>query len=126
MATRISLIHCARQHEQREQIGDLTSPFGDVLLDLEKRSLLCLSERSRDVNQTQIALNSVIRAQKLERQASPETSQEFANVLWLMNEPKLAVKSLTAVSTAVAFDEASSDLTAKIHRAELLARLVSC
>lgn len=125
MATRLSLIRSVRQKEQRDQIGDLTTPFCDALLDLEKSSLLCLSERSRDVNEAQIALNSVLRAQKLERRASPETTQEFANVWWLLKEPKLAIKALTSLSASVAVDKASPDVASKIRYAVMLARLVS-
>ena len=124
MATRLSLIRSVRQKEQRDQIGDLTTPFCDALLDLEKSSLLCLSERSRDVNEAQIALNSVLRAQKLERRASPETTQEFANVWWLLKEPKLAIKALTSLSASVAVDKASPDVASKIRYAVMLARLV--
>ena len=125
MATRISLIRSARLKEQRDQIGDLSSPLYDSLLNLEKSSLLCLSERSRGVNQTQIALNSVVRAQKLERVGSSETAQEFANVLWLMKEPKLAIKSLATVLASTNVDKTSTDVEAKVQHAMLLARLVS-
>ena len=125
MATRISLIRSARLKEQRGQIGNLSSPLHDVLLDLEKSSLLCLSERSRGVNQTQIALNSIVRAQKLERVGSSETAQEFANVLWLMKEPKLAIKSLATVLASTIVDKMSQDVEAKVKHATLLSRLVS-
>ena len=109
MATRISLVRSVRQKEQRDQIGDLTTPFCDSLLDMEKSCLLCLSERARDVNQPQIALNSVVRAQNLERSPSSRVSQEFANVLWHMKEPKLAIKSLGTLTNSISLDKAKRD-----------------
>ncbi len=126
MATRISLIRSARQKEQRLQIGDLMSPFCDALLELEKASLLCLSERARDVHQSQIALNSVTRAQKLEQTVSPNVSQEFANVLWLTKEPKLAVQSLATLVSSHAASKVMDESHRKIQHATLLAQLVRC
>ncbi|EJF64038.1 hypothetical protein DICSQDRAFT_178565 [Dichomitus squalens LYAD-421 SS1] len=123
MATRMSLIRSARQKEQRLQIGDLKSPFCDALLELEKSCLLCLSERARDVHQSQIALNSVTRAQNLDRAGSPDVDQEFANVLWLIKEPKLAVQSLANLVSSRIADQAAKEAQAEIQRATLLARL---
>ena len=124
MATRASRIRSARQKEQRLQIGDLVSPFCDALLELEKASLLCLSERARDAHQSQIALNSVTRAQMLERSSSPNVSQEFANVLWLTKEPKLAVKSLATLVSSHARIKVVDETQHKVQHATLLAQLV--
>ncbi|RPD76341.1 hypothetical protein L226DRAFT_505666 [Lentinus tigrinus ALCF2SS1-7] len=123
MATRISLVRSVRQKEQRDQIGDLTSPFCNSLVDLEKACLLYLSEMARDVNQPQIALNSVVRAQNLERTPSSRVAQEFASVLWLMNEPKLAIKSLSSLAAAISLDKARHDAEQGMQHAVLLARL---
>jgi ataxia telangiectasia mutated family protein len=41
-----------------------------------------------------VALNSIVKAQRLERNASFEVAREFANVLWLQKEQKLAVQYL--------------------------------
>lgn len=122
MATRISLIRSVRHQEERQQIGPLTTPFGRVLLEIEKRSLLNLSNAARDANEVQIALNSVIRAQQLEQTPSLATSQEFANVLWLQKEEKLAVQFLRSIIERDADSSSGVDITRK---AELLARLVS-
>ncbi|CDO73330.1 hypothetical protein BN946_scf185008.g93 [Trametes cinnabarina] len=122
MTTRISLVHLLRQKEQRDQIGDLSSPFHDALWNLEKACLLCLSERARDVGEAQVALNSVVRAQHSEREPSPDVSREFANVLWLMKEPKLAIKSLGAL--VVPQEQANlEDGPKRLQRATLLAQL---
>ncbi|KAI0358095.1 hypothetical protein OH77DRAFT_1421375 [Trametes cingulata] len=123
MTTRISLIRSLLQKEQRDQIGDLRSPFCQTLLDLEKACLLALSERARAANEAHVALNSVVRAQSSERLPSPEVSREFSNVLWLMKEPKLAIKSLSAL---VAFGDQGmqlDDVSARLERASLLAQL---
>jgi len=94
LATRISLIRSTRQKEERRQIGNLVSPFFRTLVDLEKRCLVRLSVASRKSNQLQVALNSIVKAQELEKAPSYEVSQEFANVLWLQKEQKLAVQFL--------------------------------
>jgi ataxia telangiectasia mutated family protein len=94
MATRISLIRAARQTEERDQIGNLVSPFAQSMRDIEKRCLLRLSEAARAAGQVQIALNAVVRSQRLEASATFDVSQEFASVLWLQREQKLAVQYL--------------------------------
>ena len=83
-----------RQREERQQIGTIVTPFVQSLIDIERKSLLCLSRAARASNQVQIALNSVVRAQRLTLKPSSEVSEEFANVLWLQKEEKLAVQFL--------------------------------
>ncbi len=124
MATRIALIRSVRQKEQRDQIGDLVSPFCDALQNMEKACLLCLSQRARDVNQAQVALNSIIRAQNLEQSPTSKVSVEFANVLWLMKEPKIAIKTLERVTSSISLDKARHDAEETLQHAILLARLV--
>ncbi|KDR80743.1 hypothetical protein GALMADRAFT_241175 [Galerina marginata CBS 339.88] len=94
MATRISLLRSVRQREERQQIGSLVSPFVQHLKDIEKTCLLRLSEAARASRRVQIALNSVVKAQRLDVVPSPKVSEEFANVLWLQREEKLAVQFL--------------------------------
>lgn len=117
MATRISLIRSARQREERQQIGSMTTNLARVLLEAEKRCLLQISSAARDARQTQIALNSVVRAQKLE--PSFEASREFAGVLWLHDEEKRAVQLLTTLR-----DTASSHPKTPLDVASMNARLV--
>lgn len=125
MTTRISLIRSLRQKEQREQIGDLLSPFCSALLDLEKTCLLCLSERARDANEAQVSLNSVTRAQALEKIPSSSVAREFSNVLWLMKEPKLAIKSLAALVAPPSEGMPLDDVPSRLQKASLMAQLVS-
>src|SRR5688572_28352386 len=94
MSVRLSLLKSSRQKEERLQIGRLTSPFLDDLIELEKQCLLELSKAARNAGQTQIALNSALRARNLERSPSFEVSEEYANVLWSFREEKVAVKFL--------------------------------
>ena len=107
-----------RQREERQQIGTLVTPFVQNLIDIEKKSLLCLSRAARASNQVQIALNSVARAQRLTLKPSSEVSEEFANVLWLQKEEKLAVQFLQDVIA----NAQSADMSRK---AIWLARLVN-
>lgn len=94
MATRISLVRSTRQREERQQLGQFVTPFVQDLVNIEKKCLLRLSEAARNANQIQIALNSVVRAQALEKDPSPEVSEEYANVLWFQKEERLAVQFL--------------------------------
>ncbi|THU87972.1 hypothetical protein K435DRAFT_730265 [Dendrothele bispora CBS 962.96] len=94
MATRISLIRSARQKERQQQIGNMVSPFSQLLVEIEKNCLLSLSSAARDAQQIQIALNSVLRAKNLEGAPSFRVSEELAAVLWMHQEPKHAVEFL--------------------------------
>jgi ataxia telangiectasia mutated family protein len=123
MATRISLIRSVRQKEQREQIGTLLAPFARDLIEVEKKCLVRLSAAAREANQQQIALNAIVRAQGLEEIPSFEVSQEFARVLWLQKEQKLAVQFLKDLISRTD-DVSSSGLAEKERRAILLACLV--
>ncbi|KAJ7612476.1 hypothetical protein DFH06DRAFT_1274623 [Mycena polygramma] len=94
MATRISLVRSVRRKEERQQIGTLMSPFATCLLNVEKQCLINLSKAAREAQQFQIALNSVIHAQRLERSPTFEVSVEFASVLRLHSEEALAIQFL--------------------------------
>ncbi|KAF5328889.1 hypothetical protein D9611_014266 [Ephemerocybe angulata] len=89
MSTRITLVKAFIPRNPTDP-----DPYMDGLLELERRCLLFLSRSAREANQTQIALNSILRAQKLGKDGSTEISQEHANVLWSIEEPKLAVIAL--------------------------------
>lgn len=108
-----------RQREERQQIGTIVTPFLANLIDIEKKCLLCLSRAARASNQVQIALNSVVRAQHLTLNPCSEVSEEFANVLWLQKEEKLAVQFLQDLVSA---NGQSADMSRK---AMWLARLVN-
>ncbi|KAH7923978.1 hypothetical protein BV22DRAFT_1196306 [Leucogyrophana mollusca] len=123
IATRISLLRSIRQKEEREQIGTLLSPFVRGLVDLEKSILVRLSQAARESDQLQVALNSIVKAQRLERNPTSEVSQEFANVLWRQNEPKLAVQFLKDVVHRDKRDLQSGDSDVMIQKALSLARL---
>ena len=121
MATRISLLRSVRRNEERRQIGTLTTPFARGLMDIEKSCLLRLSEAARNENQIQIALNSVIRAQRLEQSSSFAVLEEFSNVLWRQKEEQVAVQFLERL---VSQDSKSNATMAPAKKAVLLARLV--
>ncbi|KAI0792158.1 hypothetical protein C8Q75DRAFT_805193 [Abortiporus biennis] len=93
-AVRVSLLRSVRQKEQREQMGNMVTPFCQSLMEVESCCLLKLSEAARKANQPQVALNSVVRAQKLLGNADVRIGQEYANVLWQMKEPKVSVQYL--------------------------------
>ena len=124
MATRISLLRSARQKEQRQQIGNAVTPFISGLIDIEKQCLTRISEAARESHSLQIALNSVIRAQKLERSPTAVVSQEFANVLWDQGEHKVAVQFLKDLIRPHFQDIKSETTRDHTEKASLLARLV--
>jgi serine-protein kinase ATM len=123
MATRISLLRSVRRNEERQQIGTLTTPFAQGLMDIEKGCLLRLSEAARNVNQIQIALNSVIRAQRLEKSSSFAVTQEFSNVLWRQKEEQVAVQFLERL-VSQGFKLSDHATISPTKKAVLLARLV--
>ena len=125
IATRISLLHSALQREQRDQIGDMQSDLTRVLLQVERRCLLQLSEASREANQAQVALNSILRALQLHETPAFEIQQEFANVLWLQHERKFAVDCLREEVQRRRRETSREDDDRKVQDALVLAKLVS-
>lgn len=123
MATRISLLHSVRQKEERQQIGNMATPFANDLKELEKRCLIRLSQAARGANQVQIALNSIMRAHKLYPQSSPEVLEEFANVLWEQGEQAIAIQYLQKVVGPLDRSQ-NCDVQMTTYRALLRARLV--
>ncbi|KAF9454347.1 hypothetical protein P691DRAFT_788809 [Macrolepiota fuliginosa MF-IS2] len=124
MTTRVSLLRSARQKEERQQIGNMVTPLVRGLKEAERRCLIRLSQAARDANRVQIALNSVMRAQKLDTQLSVETAEEYANVLWEQKEQQAAIQYLQSVIGPL---DSSQDHDAQktTHRALLRARLGS-
>ncbi|KAJ3839321.1 hypothetical protein F5878DRAFT_130270 [Lentinula raphanica] len=118
MATRLSLIKSARRKEQRDQIGNMLSPFSHLLLDVENQCLLHLSQAARETRQHQIALNSVIQARSLEGISPHRVKEEFASVLWSHKEEKHAVEYLKDLQREIGSDD-------PLWQAEVTARLGS-
>ncbi|KAI0046219.1 hypothetical protein FA95DRAFT_1520516 [Auriscalpium vulgare] len=119
MATRLSLIRSVSQKEQTQQIGLMHTPLMNKLVELERNCLVRISEAARESGNLQVALNSAVRAQRLEKTPTTSVSQEFASVLWNHGEQKIAVQFLKEV---VSRHSSPGDITEK---AVLLARLGS-
>ncbi|TFY59771.1 hypothetical protein EVG20_g7665 [Dentipellis fragilis] len=122
MATRLALLRSVRQKEQRQLIGTLQTPFVSALLDVEKRCLVRLSEAARESKNLQVALNSIVRARKIEQEPSAMVSQEFANVLWLQKEHKIAVQLLKDLISGQPNAKTGIEV---LEKAKLLSRLGS-
>jgi len=101
----------------------LLAPFAQGLIEVEKQCLIRLSAAARESNQIQIALNSIVRAQGLEDTPTFEVAHEFASVLWLQKEQKLAVQLLKDLVERGGYGT-PSELTPNANKASLLARLV--
>lgn len=112
------------EREQREQIGTMQSDLSMSLLKLEKKCLIQLSKAAREANQAQVALNSIIRALRLQGGLDTSVTQEYANVLWLKKEQKYAVEFLKReVLTRLKVPSNTSPFD-KIQNALMLAKLV--
>ncbi|EMD39153.1 hypothetical protein CERSUDRAFT_93196 [Gelatoporia subvermispora B] len=122
MMSRVSLARSVRQKEQREQIGDLLSEFSRNIVSFETRTLLELAHSARRAYHPQIALNAVTRAQHLHLHPPSEVENEFADVLWVMKEPKLAVQIL-ATLVRRSNELPATDDSSGLRSALLLARL---
>lgn len=125
MAVRMSLLRSALQKEQREQLGDMLSPISQSLSAAQTACLLRMSQAAREANQTQIAMNSIVRAQRVASASSFDVSEEFSQVLWLMKEPKLAAQYLRGLLGDEVGQSASNKPADHIRNASALARLVS-
>ena len=125
IATRISLVRSIRTKEERQQIGTLTAPFTQALIEIEKKCFIRLSCAARVADQVQIALNSVVRAQRLEKAPSFAVFEEFASVLWSQGEEKSAVEYLDRLRCNGGHKYVQ-DSIADTQKALLLARLVRC
>lgn len=102
----------------------MVTPFVKGLIDVEKSCLLSISRAARESLNLQVALNSVVRAQALEKQPSSVVSQEYADVLWLHNERKLAVQFLKDLVVSKPKEIQKLSVESKLKNALLLARLV--
>jgi ataxia telangiectasia mutated family protein len=124
MATRVSLLHSARQKEERQQIGTLVTPLAHGLREIEKRCLVRLSLAARNDNHVQIALNSIMRAQQLCKEPSIDVAEEYASVLWEQKEQGAAIQYLQSIIQPL--DQMQErDAQQVIYHALLKARLVS-
>ncbi|KAK0188952.1 hypothetical protein F5146DRAFT_1204581 [Armillaria mellea] len=117
MATRLSIIRSVRRREERQQMGDMTSDFIQTLLEVEKQCLLHISQVARREQQVQLALNSVIHAEKLMKPITFDVSEEFACVLWAQNEQKRAVEFLRSLRDGQ---------SAPLHDASKIAAMNAC
>lgn len=113
------------EREQREQIGTMQSDLSMSLLKLEKNCLIRLSEAAREANQAQVALNSIIRALRLQGGLDTSVTQEYANVLWLKKEQKYAVEFLKREALTRMKAPSNKSPFDKIQNALMLAKLVS-
>jgi serine-protein kinase ATM len=119
IATRMSLLRCTLR---LERIGDILTPFGHQLRDVERRCLISLSRAAREAGKGQIALNAVTEAQKLDLSPVFDVSEEFANVLWLQNEHRAAVEYLR--NLAANFQPSERDPDEVLCHSLILSRLV--
>ncbi|KAI0343274.1 hypothetical protein BDW22DRAFT_1329401 [Trametopsis cervina] len=118
LATRISLLHSARAQEERAQIGTMITPRLQKIKDTETNCLLELSRAARTAGHPQVAINSIVKAQKLNGREHFEVACEFANVLWLTKEPKIATDFLKGLLTSSLLSKSEK---ASTSRAGLLA-----
>jgi ataxia telangiectasia mutated family protein len=80
----------------REQIGNISTPFAQGLKKIEQACLIRLSEAARKTANLQISVNAISSARHLQQaqEYNFDSAYEFANVLWMQNEKKMAVETL--------------------------------
>lgn len=94
IATRLSLLRANIHKNRALQIGNLDSDSTKQLLKSEQELLIRLSEAARDSQKSQVALNSITRANNGALQNEFHFAQEFASVMWTQQEQKMAVEFL--------------------------------
>ncbi|KAG8777342.1 Serine/threonine-protein kinase tel1, partial [Ceratobasidium sp. 428] len=94
VATRLSLLRASIHKNRALQIGNLDSDSTKLLLKVERDLLIQLSEAARNSQRSQIALNSITRADNGTIQTESNYAQEFASVMWSQQEQKMAVEFL--------------------------------
>lgn len=103
----------------------MLSPFTKELIELESKTLLQLSRAARVAVKGQIALNAVVQAQQLPNMNSVfDVSHEFANVLWMMKEPTLAMQFLKSQLPSLESGRVEDQAHAAMKKAHVLALLV--
>jgi ataxia telangiectasia mutated family protein len=93
-ATRLSIISSAVEREDKDLLGDLTTPQSEVLTMLRKACHLRLSALARKDGNLQAAVNAITAVQFLERgdRPSDHAQDEFSQVLWMQQEHALAIQ----------------------------------
>lgn len=125
MATRNVLLRSLRRQEQREQLGDMLTPFTRELLELESTNLISLSKAARSAGKGQVALNAIIQAQRLSNgDPTFDVSEEFAHVLWMLKEPTLAMQFLRNQVPHLQRSSLADDPSNMMRKALIYARLV--
>lgn len=97
MATRMSLLRSAQARQLRNQIGNIRTPLMEALINTERHCLLYVAQSAREASLSQSALKCVTSARHLESETgSPtfDTLNEFAHVLWMHHEEKLAIETV--------------------------------
>ncbi|KAG8899666.1 Serine/threonine-protein kinase tel1, partial [Tulasnella sp. 403] len=99
LSTRISYIRSKRFQEQADQIGDLVTGEAVTLARAEFTCLVRLCEAARANERPQIALNALQKARCLPQDAVDVfiLDREFAVVLWMQGEHRVAVDQLRSL-----------------------------
>ncbi|KAI0704256.1 hypothetical protein BC835DRAFT_810570 [Cytidiella melzeri] len=125
LATRISLLRSAREQEERVQIGDMVSLRTQSLLACETSCLLQLSRAAREAGRSQVAINSVVRAQKLNGREHFDVACEFAKVLWQTKEPKMATEFLKGLLSSPSKTSSKNESTSQASLLALMGNWAS-
>ncbi|KAG8966808.1 Serine/threonine-protein kinase tel1 [Tulasnella sp. 419] len=96
LAVRRSVIQSTRAMENLDQVGDVETSFAQDMRTLEHACNIRLAEAARDAGRLPIAISAVQQSKALEIHGLQTFSRtrEFAAILWMQDEQKIAVEYL--------------------------------
>ncbi|PWN35316.1 uncharacterized protein FA14DRAFT_160518 [Meira miltonrushii] len=102
MSIKCSLLQAERKRTLPQALGEVNLDESDENIASEISILLSLSQRAREEDKTQIAINAVIQAQNLSLQHSIsehkyKVDEEFAKVLWMQGNHSIAADALSTL-----------------------------
>lgn len=125
MSIKCSLLQAERKRALPQALGEMDLDESEENVALESSVLISLSQRAREEDKTQIAINAVIQAQNLTVQHSISANkyvieEEFAKVLWMQDNHSIASDALSTLLQKMSNAHSASD---KRERAQSLSTL---
>lgn len=89
----MSILTSVHSRESKNLLGDMSSPLGDAVRDLQLHGQLNFSGYARAEGHVQTAINAITAVQQLEGpNLSSATGDEYGEVLWMQDEHSLALQ----------------------------------
>lgn len=120
MTIKCSLFQAERKRALPQALGEINLDESDESIASECSALLSLSQRAREEDKTQIAINAVMQAQNLSSQQSNsdqkyKIEEEFAKVLWMQGNHSIASDALNTLLQKMPNTLSISDKRGRAH-----------